>query len=128
MKHGFTPTIVKILEKHFPGEGEQVFHQSPLLQYLNIKTASANRGSKARSAFGSIYGIYVLVEDYISKGYCDKGDYSEYDGAKFSNLLRRQRELPFGQKLQNHHLNHRLNQEFAKYFVTVDQQLVIRDL
>ncbi|MGV2390860.1 MAG UNVERIFIED_CONTAM: hypothetical protein LVR29_29725 [Microcystis novacekii LVE1205-3] len=42
--------------------------------------------------------------------------YDEYQGAQYMTLFRRQRELPFGDKLQNHALNHRLNQEFNKYF------------
>src|ERR1035437_1025198 len=34
------------------------------------------------------------------------------------DLMRRQRTLPFGGTLQNHALNHRLNEEFKKYFPT----------
>ncbi|MDV2859786.1 hypothetical protein R0I52_03570 [Psychrobacter sp. CAM01] len=53
--------------------------------------------------------------------------YSEYEGAIYSNLLQRQRSLPFGSKLQNHALNHRLNQEFAKYFPNSNYIPVLRD-
>ena len=107
-----------------------VFESSPLLQYLNEKTRSANRGSKARGAFANHYALYVLVEDYIKKGYFDqrKGEYNKYDGARFSDLFRRQRELPFGAKLQNHALNSRLNDEFAKFFPTLGLRPIIRDL
>ena len=100
------------------------------MQYLNEKTRSANRGSKARGAFANHYALYVLVEDYIKKGYFDqrKGEYNKYDGARFSDLFRRQRELPFGAKLQNHALNSRLNDEFAKFFPTLGLRPIIRDL
>lgn len=129
MRHGFTETIDKILTKYFGKDGAQVFSNSELLKYLNIKTISANRGSKARGSFGNLYAIYVLVEDYINNDYHVKNTYSKYDGAKFSNLFRRQRQLPFGAKLQNHHLNQRMNQEFKKYFPTREYiPPIIRDV
>jgi hypothetical protein len=36
--------------------------------------------------------------------------------------------LPFGAKLQNHALNARLNDEFKKFYPTLDKQPIIRDL
>lgn len=41
-------------------------------------------------------------------------------------MLKRQRELPFGTKLQNHALNQRMNQEFKKYFPTCGYIPIIR--
>ena len=130
MKHPFTQVILEILQRRFgDAAAEDLFQKSPLLQYLNIKTRSANRGSKARGAFANHYALYVLVEDYIAKGYfgIDRVDYQQYQGARFTDLLRRQRELPFGAKLQNHALNSRLNDEFAKYFPTSDLRPILRD-
>ncbi len=129
MKHAFTDTILTILQRHFGDLGTDVFENSPLLQYLNVKTRSANRGSKARGAFANHYALYVLVEDYIRGEYHRKrqGQYSKYDGARFTDLFRRQRELPFGAKLQNHALNSRLNDEFSKYFPTLDTRPILRD-
>jgi hypothetical protein len=128
VEHLFTPVIMKILRETYDKDADTVFQASPLIQYLNIKTRSASRGSKARSAFGNHYALYVLVEDYIAKGYLTKGDYSKYDGAAFSALFKRQRELPFGSKLQNHHLNHRLNEEFKKYFPASEFEPIIREV
>jgi hypothetical protein len=120
MKHSFTEAILGVLRKHFGEDAEAILAASPLLQYLNIKTRSANRGSKARGSFANHYALYVLVEDYLAKGFAEDrtGQYKRYEGARFSDLFRRQRELPFGAKLQNHALNSRLNDEFAKYFTT----------
>lgn len=126
MEHEFTPQIIQILKKHFGKDAIDLFEKSPLLQYLNLKTASATRGSKARSSFANLYAIYVLVEDYITKGYHKKHGYTKYEGARFSDLFKRQRELPFGSKLQNHALNHRMNQEFRKFFPQVDAQPILR--
>ena len=126
MKHSFTKIIMSVLKEHFEKNAEQIFENSELLKYINQKTISANKGSKARGSFGNLYAIYVLVEDYINKGFYKKGNYSKYEGAKFSDLLQRQRELPFGAKLQNHALNQRMNQEFKKYFPTCDFIPIIR--
>ncbi|MEA1987050.1 MAG: restriction endonuclease [Candidatus Marinimicrobia bacterium] len=126
MKHNFTKTIKEVLDKYFGENSEQIFKNSELIQYLNIKTVSADRGSKTRGSFANIYAIYVLIEDYINNKFHNKGKYSKYEGAIFSDLFKRQRELPFGAKLQNHALNHRMNQEFKKYFSTCDYIPIIR--
>lgn len=127
LKHGFTDKIIEILDEYSDGSGEKLLHSSEILQYLNIKTKAANRGSKSRAGFANHYAIYVLAEDYIRGGFVSSRNYSDYEGAKFSDLFRRQRELPFGSKLQNHALNHRLNEEFKKYFPTCDNLPIIRD-
>jgi len=119
MKHSFTKIMKEVLEKYFGENSEQIFKNSELIQYLNIKTVSADRGSKSRGSFANIYAIYVLIEDYIKNDFHKKGKYSKYDGAIFSDLSKRQRELPFGAKLQNHALNHRMNQEFKNIFQPV---------
>jgi len=128
VKHDFTRIIIEILDAHFPGFGEQILSASELLQYLNVKTRAANRGSKSRAGFANHYAIYVLLEDYINKGFHEHGGYEDYEGAQFTFLFHRQRELPFGSKLQNHALNHRLNEEFKKYFPTFQYLPVIRDV
>lgn len=128
MNHKFTTIIKDILKKYFGEDAEQIFKNSELIQYLNIKTVSADRGSKSRGSFANIYALYVLIEDYINNGFNEKGNYSKYEGAIFSNLLKRQRELPFGGSLQNHALNHRMSQEFQKYFSTCSFQPIIRDI
>ncbi|GHU27964.1 hypothetical protein FACS1894164_20270 [Spirochaetia bacterium] len=82
------------------------------------KTKSANKGSKSRGSFANLYAIYVILEDYIKVVFEEKRNDAEHQGAIFSDLFNRQRELPFGTKLQNHALNHRLNEEYHKYFPT----------
>jgi hypothetical protein len=66
IEHGFTSKILQMLEFHFPNRGKAIFQYSELLQYLNIKTRAANKGSKSRASFGNIYAIYVLIEDYLN--------------------------------------------------------------
>lgn len=131
-RHAFTPKIEEILATHFGDGAADVFALSPLLGYLNHKTKSAGRGSKSRGSFANHYAMYVLVEDYIEKGFAPggkrAGTYANYEGARFSDLFRRQRELPFGRKLQNHALNARLNDEFRKFFPSVHKEPIVRDV
>ena len=116
MEHIFTANIKLILKNDFNTSANDIFERSQLIQYINEKTRSANKGSKSRSSFANLYAIYVLIEDYLANNYDKKEDYSKYEGALFNKLFIRQRELPFGSKLQNHALNNRVNSEFQKYF------------
>lgn len=129
--HDFTPSITKILEDHFGEYAVDVFENSPILGYLNKKTKSANRGSKSRGSFANHYALYVIVEDYIQKGFSSgirDIPYTQYEGARFSDLLRRIRQLPFGSKLQNHALNSRLNDEFHKFYPSVGKPPIVRNV
>ena len=75
-EHGFTPTILEIITKHFGKElAEEIFGASELVRYLNEKTKSASKGSKSRGSFASLYAVFVLVEDYHSKGFQKSGKY-----------------------------------------------------
>jgi hypothetical protein len=67
MEHEFTKEIRRILANAFGNFADKVFAESELLQYLNIKTKSASKGSKSRGSFANLYAIYVLIEDYIEK-------------------------------------------------------------
>ena len=128
MEHEFTFQIRQVLTSLFDVDWEDIYSNSFLLQYLNIKTRSATRGAKARGSFANIYAVYVLVEDYLKNEFDKRSDYSDYAGARYTDLFRRQRELPFGNKLQNHALNSRMNEEFRKYFPNTELVPILRDL
>ena len=128
VKHEFTSEIINQIENDLKVDGKEIIKIAPILEYINIKTRSANKGSKSRGSFANLYAIYVLLEDYIKVVFEEKNNYSKYQGAIFSELFKRQRELPFGAKLQNHALNHRLNEEYHKYFPTTNEQVILRDI
>ena len=118
-----------LTEKYGSDVAANLMQQSLLLQYIVYKTKSADKGSKARGSFANLYAIYVIVEDYLAKQFAIKGGYAKYEGAQFSLLFKRQRELPFGAKLQNHALNSRMNEEFGKCFPThKNMPPILRDL
>ncbi len=128
MDHSFT-SIIKGLLCHIYGKiGLEIYTRNLLIQYINEKTRSANRGSKSRGSFANLYAIYVIIEDYISHNFDKNHTYKDYEGAQFSRLLQRQRELPFGSKLQNQALNNRMNADFQKFFPTTDITPILRDL
>lgn len=128
MEHSFTPVIKDILFKMYGKDAAEIYSKNLLLQYINEKTKSANKGSKSRSSFANLYAVYVIVEDYIAHGFDKNSRYKKYEGAQFSHLFQRQRELPFGSKLQNHALNNRMNAEFQKFFPTSDIIPILRNL
>ena len=118
--------ILDILKQYYPEKYEDIYNKSYLIQYLDKKTNSVEKSSKSRPSFANLYAIYVLVEDYLNNGYYNSRRYSkEYKGMIFSNAFKRQRELPFGEKLQNHALNNRCNHEFSKYFNSVTSEVPI---
>lgn len=123
--------IKRVVYKHYDTSvADKILDNAYILQYLDNKTKSVDRSSKSRGSFANIYAIYVLVEDYIKNGYLDENlDYSKYDGMMFTNALNRMRELPFGEKIQNHALNNRCNDEFKKFFIEHTSEVpIIRDL
>ena len=116
MEHIFTQSIKDVLQKHFGELSEDVFSNSYLIRYINLKTRSANKGSKSRGSFHPLAVLYVLIEDYIQKGYTANDNYKNYDGATFTAIKARATELPFCKKIQNHSFNNRVNSEFEKFF------------
>ncbi len=128
MENQFTDTINEILKNHFGDVAPEILEKSQLLQYIELKTRSANKGAKARGSFANLYAVYVVVEDYITKGFEKKSNYAKYEGAEFVKLFKRQRELPFGAKLQNHALNNRMNSEFQKFFPSSEYIPILRNL
>lgn len=83
-----------------------------VVQYLERKTKAVDRGSKARRSLGNLYALYVVAEDFL------EGRHS-----RFTDLLSRMKAMPFGSKLQNHPLDNRLNDEFARS-MSVDGSLL----
>jgi len=60
MEHEFTKIIKNILRKNFKKASEKIFSGSQIIQYLNIKTKSASKGSKSRGSFANLYAISLL--------------------------------------------------------------------
>lgn len=57
-KHDFTDEIVAILDRNTIEKGEEILKKSEIIQYLNIKTKAANRGSKSRAGLVPRYALF----------------------------------------------------------------------
>ena len=74
MKHNFTNTIKEVLEKCFGENSEQIFKNSELIQYLNIKTVSADRGAQNQEEVLQIYTQYTfLLKIILTMSFMKKG-------------------------------------------------------
>ena len=89
----------------------------PVLAYLVAKTKAVDRDNKARRSLGNLYALYVLCEDYAN---------GKFSGSRFTDLLKRMKEMPFGSKLQNHPLDNRLNDEFRRKHALSDELLPVQ--
>ena len=129
MENSHKNFVLEVLDAHYKPEiAKKVFATSFLIQYLDKKTRSVDRSSKSRASFANIYAIYVLLKDYLNV-LSTKKKYGGYEGMRFSEALKQVRMLPWGEKLQNHALNHRLNEEFRKFFGShIKYGPIIRDL
>ena len=116
MENIFTQKIKDLLKIRFGEKSDDIFNNSYLIRYVNLKTKSANKGSKSRGSFHPLAVLYVLIEDYITKGFNKNSNYKVYDGASFTVIKSRAAELPFCKKIQNHSFNNRVNSEFEKFF------------
>lgn len=118
--------IIETIKEDFDEqESLELYSKSTLIRYLTEKTKSVYRSSKARGSFANLYALYVLVEDYFNNNFQETENYRSYEGMMFSKALERVRELPFGEKLQNHALNSRCNEEFKKFFNSETTELPI---
>jgi hypothetical protein len=124
----FRNLVVGIINEQYDKVYRDSVVENLLIEYILQKTRSANRGSKSRGSFANLYAIYVLVEDYVRNNFDTAGGYEDYEGAEYTKLLQRQRQLPFGSKLQNHALNNRVNAEFQGFFPNVNAVPILRDL
>ena len=70
MEHEFTKCIKAILEEEFGQATQDIFDKSPLIQYLNFKTRSATRGSKARGSFANFICGVCLSRGLFEEWFC----------------------------------------------------------
>lgn len=114
-----------IIEEFGKNDATYLLQYSYMLKYLEKKTVSVDKDSKARGSFANLYAIYAVVQDYLDKKDEDV-EYSSYKGMRFKDALNIARNLPFGEKLQNHALNSRCNEEFKGLFDESTEVPIVR--
>lgn len=108
---------------------KQIYDNSPLLQYLNLKSGAIHGNSKSRRSLANWYAIYSILYFYIEQGFeNNKSDYLKFEGFQYTLLFNFQRTQYGGAKLQNHGFNSRANDEFAnKTGSDVGKPLIVKN-
>ena len=104
----------------------ELFNNSPLLKYLDLKTGAIHGNAKTRRNLGNIYAIYSILHYYNQEFYNKPEEYKKFKGYEYTKLFVFFRGLYGGEKLQNHALNSRVNGEFKNKIVNeLDPDLII---
>lgn len=104
--------IETILKDDYGEEYNNIYNNSDLIKYLDLKTAAIYGNSKSRKSLANIYAIYSILYFYQNEFFNNLESYRKFTGYDFTKLLAFCRTLYGGEKIQNHALNSRLNLEF----------------
>lgn len=104
--------IKNILINHFGNEYEDYYNESPIFQYIDLKSGAIDGNSKSRKSLANIYAIYSILTFYVNDFFENKDEYLKFKGYDYTLLLAKCRSMYGGEKIQNHALNSRLNLEF----------------
>ena len=122
----FTKIILnKYYKKNTKLNINELFDNSPLLKYLNLKMGAISGNSKTRRNLANIYAIYSLLYFYKDEFYNKPIEYQSFLGYDYSILFEFYRGLYWGNKLQNHALNSRVNSEFKNKIANVNNDLIV---
>lgn len=112
--------IEDILIDSFGDRYNEIYNNSHLIQYIDMKSKAIHGNVKTRRSLANLYAIYSIVYCYIEDGFYKNQSYANFDGFDYTRLLNICRSLYGGQKLQNHALNSRVNGEYQTKFETSD--------
>ena len=116
--------VQEILEKHFPGQSQQIYAESKLIQYSDKKSGAIHGTAKTRRSLANYYAIYSILYFYVDEFFENPDEYKMFEGYEYTKLFTFYRGLYGGSKLQNHALNSRVNGEFRNK-VRADKDLII---
>ena len=116
--------VREILEKHFPGQAQQIYSGSLLIQYLDKKSGAIHGTAKTRRSLANYYAIYSILHFYTDEFFDNPDEYKKFEGYEYTRLFTFYRQLYGGSKLQNHALNSRVNGEFRNK-IHADKDLII---
>lgn len=116
--------VQEILEMHFPGQSQQIYEESLLIQYLDKKSGAIHGTAKTRRSLANYYAIYSILNFYVDEFFDEPDKYKKFEGYEYTKLFVFYRGLYGGSKLQNHALNSRVNGEFRNK-VHADKELII---
>lgn len=105
--------IKEILISNYGDRWENIYNNSELIQYLNLKSNAIHGDVKSRRSLANWYAIYSILHFYKEEGFINKkNEYQSFEGFQYTKLFEFQRSQYGGEKLQNHGFNSRVNSEF----------------
>ena len=119
--------VREIIEKHFPGQSQQIYEESLLIQYLDKKSGAIHGTAKTRRSLANYYAIYSILNFYVDEFFGEPDKYKKFEGYEYTKLFVFCRGLYGGSKLQNHALNSRVNGEFRNKVHTDKDLIIIND-
>lgn len=90
---------------------KELMVNNKLLGYIGRKTQAVRRPSSRRGSYANLGTLLVLLRNYEEHA----DTYDSYDGLEFNKYLDEVRDIPGCSKIQNHAINHRLNEDVKKY-------------
>jgi hypothetical protein len=93
-------------------EYQRIYDNSPLLQYIDLKTEAVNRGCTARRNLANLYAIYSMTYYSSLENYENREEYEGSNGFAYKDIKAFANSLYGGEKIQNHGYNNRAIGEF----------------
>ena len=113
------------MKDEYPEDFQEIYDNSPMLQYLDKKMKAVHGNSKTRRSLANIYAVYSILYFYQAEFYEKREQYCHCDGYDYMRLFTFYRSLYGGSKLQNHALNSRVNGEFHNRIKDTVNDLII---
>jgi hypothetical protein len=102
----------ELLDELSVEDTRSLLRENVLLKYIGRKTQAVTRPSSRRGSYANLGTLLVLLDDFIA----NSDDYELYDGMEFNTYLKTVRQVPGCRKIQNHAINHRLNENYKKLY------------
>lgn len=102
----------RILDDLGVDDTRNLLTSNTLLKYIGRKTQAVTRPSSRRGSYANLGTLLVLLNDFVE----NHEEYYEYEGMEFNNYLKSVRDIPGCRKIQNHAINHRLNEDYKKLY------------
>ena len=72
--------VREIIEKHFPGQSQQIYEESLLIQYLDKKSGAIHGTAKTRRSLANYYAIYSILNFYVDEFFDEPDKYKKIEG------------------------------------------------
>ena len=79
--------IKQILINNFDSNYENIYKNSDLIKYIDLKSSAISGNSKTRKSLANFYAIYSILHFYVNDFYKQPEKYKKFGGYEFTKLL-----------------------------------------